>query len=182
NIPGTDASNHHALTGVPYSADPRFNALETIMISAFSPRLAFSFAVLIAASSPALSQIDRSGRFLDDCQRSRSDSERFCEVRNFSMPASKALTIDGRENGGITVHAWDKNEVQVVAMVQAQAESQQEARDIARQIVVAGTNGGGRAEGPRTEPRQSWSVSYEVFAPRNTELGLTASNGGISVD
>ena len=156
--------------------------LETNMISALSRRFAFSVAVLIAAGAPALSQIDPAARFLDNCRRNRSDNAQFCEVRNFTMPVSKALTVDGRDNGGITVHAWDKNEVQVVAMVQAQAESEQEARDIARQVVVAGANGSVRAEGPRSARRQSWSVSYEVWTPRNTELALTASNGGISVD
>jgi len=156
--------------------------LEINMISVLSRRFAFSVALSIAAGAPALSQIDPSARFLDNCRRNRSDNEQFCEVRNFTMPTSKALTVDGRDNGGITVHAWDKNEVQVVAMVQAQAESEQDARDIARQVVVAGANGTVRAEGPRTARRQSWSVSYEVWTPRNTELALTASNGGISVD
>src|SRR5205807_1283662 len=115
-------------------------------------------------------------------QRSRNDNVQFCEIRNFTLPVAATLTVDGRENGGITVHAWDKGQIQVVAMVQAQAESDADAQAIARQITIPSTNGEIRASGPQTAQHQSWSVSYEVWAPRATELALTASNGGISVD
>jgi DUF4097 and DUF4098 domain-containing protein YvlB len=97
--------------------------------------------------------------------------------------APKGVVVDGREHGGITVHAWDKNEIQVLAMVQARGETESEAQAIAKQITISAANGTVRADGPSTRERNhSWSVSFEVWAPRQTELGLTASNGGISVD
>jgi DUF4097 and DUF4098 domain-containing protein YvlB len=133
---------------------------------------------LIAATAAAQS----SANFVDNCQRSRSDYARVCETRDVPLAAVRTLAVDGRENGGITVHAWDKNQIQIVAMVQVQAETDADAQAIARQITVSSTNGEVHAVGPQTERRQSWSVSYEVWAPRATELGLTAHNGGISVD
>jgi len=43
--------------------------------------------------------------------------------------------------------------------------------------------GGIAASGPtRNSRRESWSVSYEIYAPRQTDLALTANNGGISVE
>ncbi len=40
---------------------------------------------------------------------------------------------------------------------------------------------GGRAvSGPRTGRDEGWSVSFEVFVPRTTNLSLTSVNGGIS--
>ena len=96
---------------------------------------------------------------------------------------TKALAVDGRENGGVTVHGWDKNQMHVTAMVQTQDESEAEARDLAKQITIRSDGGELRAEGPRRTGRnQSWSVSYEVWAPRHTDLRLTASNGGLAVD
>jgi DUF4097 and DUF4098 domain-containing protein YvlB len=133
----------------------------------------FAFATATAQSS---------ANFVDNCQRNRSDNARVCETRNVAVAAGRALNIDGRENGGITVHAWDKSDIQVVAMVQVQAETDADAQAIARQITISSSNGELHAAGPQTERRQSWSVSYEVWAPRATELGLTARNGGISVD
>jgi DUF4097 and DUF4098 domain-containing protein YvlB len=150
---------------------------------ALSPRGSVSIALAFTAASSVAAQSNPSARFLDNCQRNRSNNERFCDTRDFAMPAARTLTVDGRDNGGITVHAWDKNEIQVVAMIQAQAESEADARAIAKQVVITSNNGDVRADGPRTRGRnESWSVSYEVWAPRRTELALTASNGGISVD
>jgi DUF4097 and DUF4098 domain-containing protein YvlB len=137
-------------------------------------------ASLCTAATTAFAQ--SSANFVDNCRRNRSDDARVCETRNLAVTASGSLAVDGQQNGGITVHAWDRADIQVVAMVQAQAETEAEAQAIARQITIASSNGTIRATGPDADRRQSWSVSYEVWAPRATNLGLTAHNGGISVD
>src|SRR5581483_11002684 len=83
-----------------------------------------SIALALCVSTAALAQNNRAARFMDNCNNgSFGDNERFCETRDFTMAATRALTVDGRDNGGITVHGWDRNQVQVVAMVQANAES-----------------------------------------------------------
>ena len=148
-----------------------------------SPRLSLTVGFVVSLAGTALAQSSPSERFMDNCRRNRNDYEQFCEVRNFTLAGARSLIVDGRENGGITVHAWDKTEIQVVGMVQAHSESASEAQGIARQIVISSSNGNIHADGPRTSRRnESWSVSFEIWAPRQTELALTASNGGISVD
>ena len=149
-----------------------------------SSRLSVTVSLAVSLAGNVLAQSSPSERFLDNCRRNRSDYEQFCETRNVAVAAVRSLVVDGRENGGITVHAWDKAEIQVVAMVQAHAESANEAQNIARQIAVSSSNGNivrtaRRTNGQRNE---SWAVSFEIRAPRQTELALTASNGGISVD
>jgi len=137
--------------------------------------------LLIAAAAPVLqAQNDRAARLLDNC-RDRDDNV-FCEVRNVTMPATGALTVDGRENGGVSVHGWTRNEVQVVAMVQVHDQDGGDPRAIARQINVVANGSEIHAEGPTEGRHQSWSVSYEIYAPRATALALTAMNGGISVE
>ena len=134
-------------------------------------------------SGQLLAQSTRAAQFMDDCRRSRGDNERFCETRNVTLAATNAINVDGRDNGGITVHGWDKSQIEIVAMIQAQAETQSDAESMAKEILVTAQNGQVRANGPdRNRQRESWSVSYEVWAPRRTELSLTAKNGGISVD
>jgi hypothetical protein len=39
-----------------------------------------------------------------------------------------------------------------------------------------------RAYGPDDRRRTSWSVSFEIFAPRSTDIRLETDNGGIEVD
>jgi hypothetical protein len=139
--------------------------------------------LLIVTAAAAGAQTDRPARFMDNCRDNRgSDAERFCEVRNYSLAAGRSLAIDGRANGGISVHGWDRGDVSVVAMVQASAESMADAQAIARQVNVSANGASIRADGPSVGRRESWSVSYDVYVPRATELALTAHNGGISVE
>lgn len=121
-------------------------------------------------------------RWMSDCRDNRwTDDERFCEVRNYTLPATKSLRVDGRDNGGVHVFAWDGNSIQVVAKVEARGDTQAEAQAAAKDIVVHAANGEVSAEGPRNRGRYGWAVSYSVFVPRSTDLSLTARNGGIAV-
>jgi hypothetical protein len=141
-------------------------------------------AILIASAvTTAAAQTDRAARFMDNCNRNRNDNAQFCETRDFTLPASRALAVDGRENGGVTVHGWNQNTIRVLAMVQTQAQTDAEASAIAKNVAIATNAGSIGATGPSGMGRhESWSVSYEIWAPNTTDLSLTAMNGGISVD
>jgi putative adhesin len=142
------------------------------------------FAGLVIFAAAAHAQDDRAARFLDNCRNNHSrDNEEFCEVRNFTMAAGRTLSVDGRENGGITVHGWDGAGIKVLAFVQAQAETEADAAATAHAVSVTPNGSEILATGPESRNgRQWWSVSYEIWAPRHTDLTLTASNGGLSVD
>jgi hypothetical protein len=138
--------------------------------------------LILAAAMPAFGQSDRSTQFMDNCRRNHGGKdERFCETRAYTVAAAKALTVDGRQNGGISVHGWDRPDVKVVAMIEATGDDVAEAQATVKQINVVAGGGEVRADGPRIGSRNSWSVSYEIWAPRTTDLMLTANNGGISV-
>ena len=140
-------------------------------------------ALVVSAFSAAAGQADRASRFMDNCNRNRNDYAQFCETRDFTLPVSKSLSVDGRENGGVTVHGWDRSEVRVLAMVQTQGETEADASAIAKNVAVTTSAGSIGATGPeRNNRHESWSVSYEIWAPAHTDLTLVAMNGGISVD
>lgn len=133
----------------------------------------------------------RAAEFMDNCNRhDYGDDEVFCEVRPSTMAATSSLDVDGRRNGSVTVHGWDKPNVQVVALIQARSNSKNNARQLAADTRVITTDGRIRAETPRDEMDRARdydgnsyvSVSFEVWAPRGTNLDLRANNGSISVD
>lgn len=122
-------------------------------------------------------------RFMSDCRDNNwNDDERFCEVRTYAMPATHSLRVDGRMNGGIHVYAWDGNDIQVVAKIDAHGDSKSDAEAQAKEIVVRAGNGEVSAEGPRDRRRHGWAVSYSVWVPKTTDLSLRAENGGIAVE
>jgi hypothetical protein len=150
----------------------------------FSARHARWLCLLLLPPSASLAQ-GRAARWMETCRDrwNSRDRETFCETREFTVAAAKSLTADGRENGGVTVHGWDKNEIQVVAMIQTQASSEADARDLAKDVRVLTDGADVRADGPRNlGRRESWSVSYEIWVPRHTDIRLSANNGGLAVD
>ena len=108
-------------------------------------------------------------------------SEHFCEIREMTVPATGSLTVEGGPNGGIRVIGSDRRDVLVRAMVQAWGDDEDEARETAQQIVVQ-TDGEIRAEGPERNGDRGWSVGYEIFTPRDTDLMLETRNGGIVIE
>lgn len=146
-------------------------------------RASFAAALVVSAIATASAQTDRASRFMENCNRNRNDYAQFCETREFTLPTSKSLSVDGRENGGVTVHGWNRSDVRVLAMVQTQGETDADASAIAKNVAVTTSAGSVGATGPeRNNRHESWSVSYEIWAPSHTDLTLVAMNGGISVD
>jgi hypothetical protein len=105
-----------------------------------------------------------------------------CEIREQTLaPSGGTIAIDGRQNGGVSVKGWDKNEVFVRARVQASAPTEAEAGQLAQQIRIE--TGGSKifASGPENRRDYNWNVSYEVFVPRRADLSVETHNGGISI-
>ncbi|MDQ6663175.1 MAG: DUF4097 family beta strand repeat-containing protein [Acidobacteriota bacterium] len=103
----------------------------------------------------------------------------FCEIREQTIPSTGRLTVDGRVNGGVSVKGWDRADVLVRSQVQSQGDNDGDAKAIAAQVLVHAAGGQVAADGPSGK---SWGVSYEVFVPMQTDLNLTAQNGGIRID
>ena len=109
------------------------------------------------------------------------DQESFCEIREQTVPAGGAITVEASKNGGVAVKGWDRNDVLVRSRVQTSAPTQSEAEQLAKQISIETAGGKISASGPAFRENSHWSVSYEIFAPRRSDLSLEAYNGGISI-
>ncbi|UCF20676.1 MAG: DUF4097 family beta strand repeat protein [Gemmatimonadota bacterium] len=118
----------------------------------------------------------------DDAWCDDDEEDRYCEVREVTIAADRdVVRVDAAPNGGISVEAWDRNEILLRARVQAHADSESDARDLVGQVNLE-TGGTIGAEGPRTGHDEWWSVSYELRVPRRSSLDLKSLNGGISID
>ena len=113
-----------------------------------------------------------------------NDREGFCEVREYTVPASGGtLTVDASPNGGISVEGSSRGDILVSARVVATAATEDEARAIAARVQVVATAARVDAEGPRNlGRREGWHVSYRLSVPTPTPLSLRTTNGGITVD
>jgi DUF4097 and DUF4098 domain-containing protein YvlB len=105
-----------------------------------------------------------------------------CEMREQSMVApGGAIRINPGSNGGVTVTGWDRTDMLVRTRIETAADSDSEARAIVPQIRIASGGGSLEAAGPEMDRHHHWSVSYEVFAPRQSDIQAKAHNGGIKL-
>ncbi len=114
--------------------------------------------------------------------RGNSENKRFCETRDLTMtaPIGQALTIRGGANGGITVHGWSGPNVRIRAKVQSWASTDADARQRVKEVAISTANNSLQATAPGRDER--YSVSYEIFVPRQTALVMNTVNGGITLD
>lgn len=136
------------------------------------------FAILGAATAAA--QPADSGKGCAERWGGWNSREHACEVRELKLRPSGKLSVDASPNGGISVTGSDRKDLVVRAIVHTWAESEDGARAMFKDIVVH-EDDTIRAEGPSQHGRTGWSVSYEVEAPRDTDLNLDTTNGGISI-
>jgi hypothetical protein len=108
-------------------------------------------------------------------------SARVCEVRTVTLPATAALDVDGGPNGGIEVEAWTGTQIEIEARVTARASDEARAEELLRSVEIIAEGGRIAADGARQERRESWTVSYRIRVPTDTDLTLSTTNGGIDV-
>ena len=132
--------------------------------------------LLMAVASPTAGQTTRPCADRDR----HEDRPHVCELRDISLPARAALTLDAGPNGGVAVEAWDGPGIRVEARVEATADSESRARQMASEVRIL-TDSTIRAEGPHSGDDESWSVDFQVRVPRRTDLSLRTHNGGIDI-
>jgi len=104
-----------------------------------------------------------------------------CEIKEQTLPASGAINVDGKTNGGVSIKGWDRHEILVRAKIETRAPTQAEADSLAQQVSIETAALNIRAEGPESRNDYQWYVSFEIFVPSRSDLTLKASNGGISI-
>lgn len=144
--------------------------------------IVFVATALCVMAIPAFAQKDKSRSSLE-CRDNWYDDRLLghCEIREQTLPAGGTLSVDASKNGGVSIKGWDRGEVLVRARVQAAATSQSEATDLAKQVSIQTAGGKIFATGPTNRENYHWSVSYEIFTPRRSDLNVETYNGGISI-
>src|SRR6266576_3854144 len=137
------------------------------------------FAISVAAQPKSEK---KSGSSLQ-CRDSNDGDRLFghCEIKEQTVGAGGLVTVDGKQNGGISIKGWERNEILVRAKIETRAPTQAEADQLAGAVRIETAALNIRAEGPVPRDDYQWYVSYEIFVPRKSDLSLQAHNGGISL-
>lgn len=143
-------------------------------------------AVGLAGLGTAYAQEQRTLHDDDWCDRDGweydNDGARYCEVREITLRAGHDLiAVDGKQNGGVKIRGWNRDEILVRAKVTSHARSAGTAERLAQDVEIR-TDRTIYADLPDTRHKEWTSVSYELFVPRRSNLSLETHNGGISIE
>ncbi len=121
-------------------------------------------------------------RWLDRDQDGDEEREHYRELREDAWRApAGTLEVDAGPNGGVIVTGWSRDSVRIVARVQAEAGSEKRAAELAGGVRIVHQGGKLSAEGPDTGDHESWSVTFDLLAPRTRALRLDTENGPVCV-
>jgi hypothetical protein len=152
--------------------------LRTILVTAIA-----ATALVGAGSAQSRGRDTRTGSLSCTDRNNDRDRATHCEMREDTIGGANPLDIDAGRNGGIRVRGWDRGDVLVRARIEAQAETDADARRLVAAVRIDTGGSRVRAEGPETSGRdESWSVSFEINVPRTAMLTLNTNNGGIAID
>jgi len=144
---------------------------------------AYALPLFLLATAAAAQTRDRAERWRDNCENGWSDSRaRFCELRTYTISTASRISVDGGPNGGVSFIGENRRDVRIVARIEANADDDATARAVANQIRIITDGGQIRAEGPSHRDHTSWSVSYDVYVPSQSNLEANTENGGISAE
>lgn len=146
-----------------------------------SARARGALGALVMAAMWALATSGVAGQMSCDEDWGDGDRERFCEVREQTLPSLGSIDLDAGQNGGISVEGWDRDEIRLRAKVWANAPSLAQAQTVVEDIRIEVSGSRIEADGPEQRRKENWGVSFELMVPRNTDLNLETMNGGIAI-
>src|SRR5215831_3474795 len=106
------------------------------------------FLCAVFAATAAFAQADPQPRMTCEGNHSDGSRSRFCEIREQPIGFPGQLNVDGKENGGISVFGWSRQDVLVRSKVEAYAGSDSQAKAMAGQVRVNTSAGKLAADGP----------------------------------
>jgi Uncharacterized conserved protein len=115
--------------------------------------------------------------------RQSNDEHRFnyAESRDQTLSPASLEKIHPSANGGAIVHGWQKDTVLVRSCIHATGSNESDARWLASQITAVRGPGDIEPDGPNSDRRRSWDVSYEIWLPQRSNLDVGTVNGGVTI-
>jgi hypothetical protein len=132
---------------------------------------------------PSLASAQESDEeWLQHCRsnHNRYDNPKACAVQVKSLPARSLLTVRPGQNGAVQFVAHEGKDIEVHARLQAGASNGRDAEELLKDIRVD-LGQTVAASGPETGRNESWSASFVIYVPRNTNIDAKTQNGPISV-
>jgi len=103
------------------------------------------------------------------------------EERSMPMAGVDGLKVRASEQGGVSIHGWDRPYAHLTVCKYAEGLTEKETTAALRDVGITFQNGELFTRGPAAVKTQVWWVHMILQIPRNAKVHVWAANGGISI-
>jgi hypothetical protein len=138
--------------------------------------------IVLCAAGVGTAQ-ERGSLTCDSREARDGDRSNHCEVKEFTLPLMKAISVDAGKNGGVSIKGSPRRtEILVRARIDTWARAGVDPRGLVSQVQIATAGGQIHASAPSFPDDQGFAVTFEVLVPNRTDLRVNAHNGGIAIN
>jgi len=103
------------------------------------------------------------------------------EERNMPLSGIDGLTIRASEQGGVSIHGWDRPYAHLTVCKYAEGLTEQDAAMALRDVGITFHNGELFTRGPASASTRVWWIHMILKLPRSANVNVVSANGGISI-
>lgn len=103
------------------------------------------------------------------------------EERNLSISAIEGLKIRASEQGGVSIHGWDRPYAHLTVCKYAEGLTEKDAALALSDVAIAFRDGELFTRGPAAATNRVWWIHMILKLPRSANVNVISANGGISI-
>src|SRR6185369_6610992 len=103
------------------------------------------------------------------------------EERNLSIPAIEGLKIRASEQGGVSIHGWDRPYAHLTVCKYAEGLTEKDAALALSDVAIGFRDGELFTRGPAAATNRVWWIHMILKLPRSANVNVISANGGISI-
>lgn len=156
--------------------------LGAAVVLLLSPKgLAMGRPLIVTTQDHSLADASDCDHFHTQISTSLPSRAHATEERNLPLSEVEGLKIRASEQGGVSIHGWDRPYAHLTICKFAEGLTDKDAAASLRDVAIAFRNGELFTRGPAAAANSVWWVHMILQLPRAANVNVISANGGISI-
>ena len=158
-----------------------FLLVATVIVLAAPAAWAMGRPLIVTTQDHSLADASDCDHFHTQISTSLPSRAHATEERNVPLSGVQGLTIRASEQGGVSIHGWDRPYAHLTVCKYAEGLTDSEATTALRDVGIGFANGELFTRGPGVDNNHVWWIHMILKLPRNANVNVVSANGGISI-
>ena len=137
--------------------------------------------LIVTTQDHSLADASDCGHFHTQISTSLPSRAHATEERNMPVAGIEGLTIRASEQGGVSIHGWDRPYAHLTVCKYAEGLNEKDAATALADVGITFRNGEIFTRGPAAANTRVWWVHMILKMPRSANVNVVSANGGIAI-